>query len=487
VNTTSGHPLRPRRAVVAAAIALGTVAAVLPVAMAASPATAAPPPACGPLGKLYTYDLNDRCDFGTQLDPEKVEADGVVAGLRLAGLFSTTVECADGSFAPVVAAPDELLVTAPNRGQLDEALGRIRVLLGPVFLRVQKINALGALVALRPGTVDDAFLARTVPTLQGTTWSADLNYLEPALPNNGFRPDDNPLEAAPALSGNGGKGSVLVLDSPAELLRYPRAPDVVVSTAGPLAVYDVDLNDRIDEDHGHGVFVASIIKRLAPSAEVMLYGVNGGHVPGSGRWSPMLFSDADLIASMGAAFGLSWWGTTTRRTFDVVNLSLGGASCDGVAARLGLGRFMRDLAVAAGTRGVGPTYVAAAGNDGADVAHLPAAFRDKHTMEAAARAVDAAVGLSPSPEGNAVRQLHADLADATIAVGSWTGGVRDAFSNCGEWVDATASGASTVSRYPSKSEWASWSGTSFATPQVAAALVGAAPPGVTIADGSGVC
>ena len=61
----------------------------------------------------------------------------------------------------------------------------------------------------------------------------------------------------------------------------------------------------------------------------------------------MMFSDADLIKTMGAVFGLSSSGQLTRHTFDVVNLSLGGAGCDGVAARLALGRFMRDLAMAA--------------------------------------------------------------------------------------------------------------------------------------------
>jgi hypothetical protein len=240
-------------------------------------------------------------------------------------LFATSQEC-DGSVVPVVARPDELLLTADDRGLLDEAIAKVHTLLGAQFESAIKVNALAATVRLQAGTLDTAFLETTVPTLQGTTWSTDLNYLEPALPNNSFRPADNPTKAAAAALGAGGKGSVLVLDSPVDLRRYVPAPGLGVTIAGPTANYDVDGNKFIDEDHGHGIFVASLVKRLAPSADVTLYGVDGGQIPGSARWSPMMFSDADLIAAMGTAFGLSGSGTTTRRSFDVVNQSLGGAS-----------------------------------------------------------------------------------------------------------------------------------------------------------------
>jgi hypothetical protein len=476
---------RARRVGLAAAV---TCAAALVADPVTGTAVAASP--CGSLGDLVTYELNDRCDFRTSEDPLKVAPGDVVDGLSKAGLFATTVPCPDGSKAFVAARPNELLVAAPNSGLLQEALGQIRQRLGPSFVAARPVNGLAARVTLAPRTIDEDFLAHTIPTLQGGTWSADLNYLEPALPNNSFRPFDNPSEAdEPEASGAGGKGhSVLVLDSPAEPGRYPADPDVVTSSAGPLATYDLDGNGFIDEDHGHGVFVASLVKRLAPDAEVVLYGVNGGQVPQTVRWSPMMFSDADIMRSMGNAFMLSSSGTSTGRTFDVVNLSLGGSGCEGVAARLGLGRFMRDLATAAAPRGTEPpTFVAAAGNDGADVKHFPAAFRDGPTMMAAADAIDKAAGVSPSPAGDAVRQLGADLQLLTVAVGSSTAGTRDTFSNCGKWVDASAGGARAVSRYPSRSGWATWSGTSFATPQVTASLVGGTTPGVTRADGIGAC
>ncbi len=130
---------------------------------------------------------------------------------------------------------------------------------------------------------------------------------------------------------------MLVVDSPAD-----EAASRTVTTTGPFVDYDVEDNGFVDEDHGHGVFVASLIEQLAPKADVVLAGVNGGHLPDSARWSPMMFSDADVIAALGQAFGLS--ATGVERPFDVVNLSLGGAGCGGVGSRLALGRFLRDLA-----------------------------------------------------------------------------------------------------------------------------------------------
>ena len=241
-----------------------------------------------------------------------------------------------------------------------------------------------------------------VPTLQGRGWSTDLNYLEPVQPKNHFRPFDNPLEAPAPRPFKGGRASVLVVDSPAP---EPRGP----------VVYDLDGNGKVDEDHGHGPFVASLVKLLAPSAEVVLAGVRGRQIPSLARWSPMMFTDADLIRAMGTAFGLSPGGTAVRRGFNVVNLSLGGAGCDGIAARLPLGRFMRDLAgLAFKLTRVTPRYVAASGNDGGDVKHFPAAWRDKPTIERAADAVDLALGTgAPTPAGNQIRQIQAFLQGST--------------------------------------------------------------------------
>jgi Subtilase family len=443
-----------------AALVLGGVSVALPSAPTAS---AAGP--CGPLGTLVVFQLNDRCDFGTGLDPMKVPNSTVVSVLSKAGLFATRTRCGDGSLVPVIAVPDQLLVAAENAERLTVAVQTVgRRLDNQIVGKPRPINALATRLTLRDGTLTPSFLRNVIPTLQGQGFSADLNYLEPAMPHNGFRPFDNPVEADPPRTFKGGQGSVLVVDSPAQ----SRTLD-----------WDVENNGKIDEDHVHGPFVASIVRQLAPSASVTLVGVNGKRVPGLARWSPMLFSDGDLIRAMANGFGLSPGGTAVRQSFDVVNLSLGGAGCDGIAARLPLGRFMRGLALlATKLPAVAPRYVAAAGNDGGDVKHFPAAWRDRPTIEAAADAVDLALGGgSPTVAGNQIRQIQAFLERQMIAVGSWTAGVRDSFSNCGTWVNGRAAGAGAIGAYPSQTGAASWSGTSFATPQVSAVLVGGTNPG----------
>ena len=464
------------RAFLVAVLALA--ASVTAVGVRSESGTAASPP-CGPFGSLYEYELNDRCDSGL-LDPGLVTDLEILAGFRQAGLFATLELCAGGAVSAIVAMPDELLVTASDPRKLDAAVAEVSRRLNGSVERVTPLNPFAATLGLRPGILGEAFLRQIVPTLQGRGFSTDLNYLEPALPNNAFRPGDDPVLADDPGPGEGGAGRVLVVDSPAN----DPAATPGVTTTGPMVDYDVDGNGLVDEDHGHGVFVAALVEQLAPGADVMLAGVNGGHVSASSRWSPMVFSDADVIAATGQAFGLSARGV--RRPFDVVNLSLGGAGCAGIGSRLALGRFLRDLAdVSARSTGVRPVYVAAAGNDGGDVKHFPAAWRDRPTMQAAALSVDL---VSPPGAGDEIRAIHSALAAGMLAVGSSTGGARDQFSNCGNWVNAVAAGAGTVSRYPSPTGWAGWSGTSFATARVSAALAGGQGIGdVAIANGIGRC
>jgi hypothetical protein len=461
-----------------AALTAGAVAAS--TAPAISTASAAGP--CGPLGNLVEFTLNDRCDYGTGRNPMNVGDKAIVAALRRAGLFATRIRCANGAVVPVVAAPNQLLITADSPGRLNFALQITRRrLINQVEGEPRPVNALAAVQSLRPGTLTPEFMTSTVPRLQGQGFSVDLNYLEPAMPNNRFHPFDNPTPAKAAPAGRGGRGGVLVVDSPPNKRLYG-----LDGRFGPTVNYDLDGNRLVDEDHSHGVFVATLVKRYAPSAKVYLAGVRGRQVPGLARWTPMLFSDADLIKAMGAAFELSPGGTAVRRSFNVVNLSLGGAGCEGIADRLPLGRFMRDLAAIAGkTTGITPWYVAAAGNDGADVKHFPAAWRDTPTIQQAADAV----ALSDPAAAGEILQIHNALRRRTIAVGSWRAGVKDSFSNCGTWVNGIARGAKAVSRYPSPTtkHWAKWSGTSFATPQVSARLVGGNPGGVARGASIGAC
>jgi hypothetical protein len=423
--------------------------------------------------------LNDRCNYGL-LDPALVPDLVLLAALRESGLFATLTLCVGQTVAAVVAVPDELLVTASSAEGLDEAVDEVRDRLNGSVTAVTTLNPFAAILSLRGGILTEAFLRQIVPTLQGRGFSTDLNYLEPALPYNRFRPADNPIAAADPGPGAGGGGRVLVVDSSAD--DADAAPGV--ATVGALVDYDVDGNGLVDEDHGHGVFVASLVERLAPGAEVVLAGVHGGHLDNSARWSPMMFSDADVITAIGDAFGLS--ATDVAHPFDVVNLSLGGAGCGALGTRFALGRFLRDLAdLSEAGAGVRPVYVAAAGNDGGDVKHFPAAWRHGPTMQAAALVVDL---VSPPGVGDEIRAIHEALRSDVIAVGSRTNGRQDSFSNCGAWVNAVAAGKYTVARYPSATGFARWSGTSFATARVSAAIAGG--QGVTdvvIGDAVGRC
>jgi hypothetical protein len=474
---------RSRRVLLTAVLALAAGATTIAVPPAPTPTAAAAGSGCGPLGWIREYQLNDRCSYGL-LDPTLITDSALLSLLRQVGLFANLTLCLDQGLgtANVVAIPDELLVTATGAQRLGEAVDEVSGRLDGAVIGVTTLNPFAATLSLRPGILDEAFLRQVVPTLQGQGFSTDLNYLEPALPNNAFRPGDNPVPASGPASGQGGSRSVLVVDSPGNGAATPG-----VTTSGPLVDYDLDGNGLVDEDHGHGVYVASLIKQLAPGAKVRLAGVSGGHIGASDRWSPMLFSDADVIVAIGQAFGLS--ATGVARPFDVVNLSLGGAGCAGIASRLALGRFLRDLAdLSAQTTGVRPVYVAAAGNDGGDVKHFPAAWRDRPTMEAAAAAVDL---VSPPGVGDEIRAIHNALRTEIVAVGSRTDGTRDSFSNCGAWVNGVAAGRNTVGRYPSPPSatgFARWSGTSFATARVSAAIAGGQSLGdVLIGDGIGRC
>ena len=318
--------------------------------------------------------------------------------------------------------PDELLVTASGPGRLDVAVAEVSRRLNGSVIGVTTLNPFAATLRLRPGILNEAFLRQTRSPPCREEGSAPISTISSRPCRTTPSARDNPVTAGDPGVGQGGEGRVLVVDSPAD-----DPATAGVTTIGPPVDYDVDGNGFVDEDHGHGVFVASLIEQLAPTAEVVLAGVDGGHLPASARWSPMVFSDADVIAAIGQAFGLS--ATGVERPFDVVNLSLGGAGCAGIGSRLALGRFLRDLAeFSARTSGVRPVYVAAAGNDGGDVKHFPAAWRDEPTIQAAAALVDL---VSPPGVGDEIRAIQTALEAGMLAVGSWTGGERDSFSNCG--------------------------------------------------------
>jgi hypothetical protein len=179
---------------------------------------------------------------------------------------------------------------------------------------------------------------------------------------------------------------------------------------------------------GHGTFIAGVIEQLAPGCTIRVE-----HVVeplGDGR-------EFDIIQQIHKE-------AEARRTTghpDILSMSFGGPVWEKAPALRGA---IADAQLA------GIVMVASAGNDGVSTRQYPAAY---DTVVAVG-----AVGPEGPPE--------------------WT--------NFGEWVDACAPGVDLVSAFFAKfdgafpmlnatdsdrfAEWARWSGTSFSTPVVVAAL-----------------
>jgi hypothetical protein len=197
-------------------------------------------------------------------------------------------------------------------------------------------------------------------------------------------------------------------------------------------VWDVERDGYGDAESGHGTFIAGLILQVAPAASVYAVKVLDSHGVGD---------------DLGVAAALE----KLPADIDVVNLSLGGYT-DHNAAPLA-------LATALQTLGERRAVVAAAGNQGTSRPFWPAAF-DQQVL---------AVGAADPSEGK------------------WT---RADYSNFGPWVDATARGSNLQSTFTREKTlvaqsltinpatdpsiafdgWASWDGTSFATP-IAAAMI----------------
>jgi subtilisin family serine protease len=181
---------------------------------------------------------------------------------------------------------------------------------------------------------------------------------------------------------------------------------------------------------GHGSFVAGVVRLTAPSVDVLSYLT----LDPDG-----VVDQTDLIARIALALG---------EAPNVVNLSLGGPTRNNHPP-LGFRR-----AAAAASEPGGPIFVAAAGNLASSRPFWPAA-------EAWVIAVGAVqmIGDPPRP-------------------------LRATFSNFGRWVEACANGVDVVSSYEANAYQpgdplgpvvefdgaATWSGTSFASPKVAALI-----------------
>ena len=183
---------------------------------------------------------------------------------------------------------------------------------------------------------------------------------------------------------------------------------------------------RLDPQDGHGTFIAGVILQHAPGAVVRHARV----LDANGE------TDIQDLANAIERLG--------REGCDIINVSAGGRT-RGVQAMMAFGNALRSLP---------PTtvVVAAAGN------HDPEDTETDHAAPFWPAAVPGVVAVAALDEPSR--------------------GLRMAgFSNFGPWVDVAAPGVDVFSTFlhfendeTKYDGWATWSGTSFATPQVAGAI-----------------
>jgi subtilisin family serine protease len=177
----------------------------------------------------------------------------------------------------------------------------------------------------------------------------------------------------------------------------------------------------VDRAAGHGTFIAGIVRRLCPEANVYIEGVLSS------------FGDGDDNT---VGQGIEHATHALGRPFDVIIMSLGCYTADDRPPPL--------ADTVAANIGAGTVVVASAGNEASARPQYPAALPD------------------------------------VVSVGALGPAGRATFSNFGPWVDACAPGVDVLSTYlfheetggPRRSYdgYATWSGTSFAAPKVAAAI-----------------
>lgn len=203
---------------------------------------------------------------------------------------------------------------------------------------------------------------------------------------------------------------------------HPRLAARLLGDADDLDVLDVDGDQLLDAEAGHGTFICGLVRRVAPA---------------------LTLDPERVLDSFGFGNDLALAKALICGRAPVLNLSLGGYTEDD----------RPPLATATALRALSPdvVVVAAAGNHGSDRPFWPAAFDDVYAV--------AAVDTTVRPR------------------------VPAGFSNFGPWVDLCAPGVDLHAAYvkgrrqdEDGSEplvfdgWASWSGTSFAAPLFAAAI-----------------
>ncbi len=240
------------------------------------------------------------------------------------------------------------------------------------------------------------------------------------------------------LVNKGDSVGVAIIDTGIQLNHPDLAANIIANKSC------VRRTSSANDDNGHGTHVAGTIAALdntdgvvGAAPQVKLIAVKVLDRSGSGSWSNVIC-------------GLDWVAANAARyNIKVVNMSLGGSgSSDN---NCGQTNFDALHAAICRVRDAGVTIAVAAGNSNANAStFVPAAYDDSViTVSALADSDGAAGGLGP---------ITSYGADDTFAT----------FSNWGSVVDIAAPGVSIYSTYKG-STYATLSGTSMATPHVAAA------------------
>jgi subtilisin family serine protease len=264
--------------------------------------------------------------------------------------------------------------------------------------------------------------------------SAGPNHILVAGPSWGFGPSDDPEPTdvtPPAPAPEAGERRVVtvaILDT--GISAHPwfvERPWFAACGDDVRESPDADHDDRLDSVAGHGTFIAGVVLQHAPDAELLIE-----------RVMDKAGVTDELLLTRGL-FRLRSAARATGSPIDLVSLSLGCYTHDDRPSPV----LQRSIAAF----GDDTVFVAAAGNAASDRPYWPAALK------------------------------------GVIAVGSLdaTGTDRASFSNYGWWVDACTIGEHVLSSFfsfdglgPAGEEkfdgYATWSGTSFAAPHVAATI-----------------
>ncbi|WP_305783136.1 S8 family peptidase [Symbioplanes lichenis] len=247
-------------------------------------------------------------------------------------------------------------------------------------------------------------------------------------------PGSTVAPAAFATNGATAPVRVAVIDTGLTAVTRGDGWDTGIVRDGVDPLDEVQPTGRIDWFGGHGTFAAGIVRQIAPDCELVVYRFTGPDGTGTDDdAADMMLKAVDDAAG--------------KRL--IINASFGAPAVGGTPP-LALQEAVRHIT----TDHPDVLIVASAGNDGRDTPFYPAAF------------------------------------DGVTAVGALTSGLTPAtFSNKGSWVDCSTVGVGVVSTFvqgllppendPAKlgpdvsfgaDSWATWSGTSFSAPQVAAAV-----------------